>query len=73
MEMVFMTALEAIYAGQGQNSTPGVDDDGLGLRGGTADVEVDIVVPQTGIAVDWQQMVWQHFLLFMDVGRCLLG
>ena len=44
-----------------KNSTACIDDHSLRLGVRTADVEIDIIIAQTSVAIDWQDMVWQHF------------
>lgn len=54
---VVVAALLAVGAWNCQNSTPGVHNDGLGLRDGAANVEVDVEVAQTGVAIDRQDVI----------------
>jgi hypothetical protein len=50
--VVLMPTLLTANAGQCQYSATGVDDDGLGLRMWATDEDCNVVVAETGVAVN---------------------
>jgi len=70
--MIFVPALLAIGARQSQNSAPCVYNNRLRLWIRAAYKDINIIISQTCIAIDRQDMIWQNFFTIGMPRLCTL-